>query len=173
MLSEPHPPFSLNKVALGVPWGPGPRSAVRVADAQMSMAQPTWTPGLGTQAREWRLCCSAPVAPRGSLVRPASLSSASVGGSDSGAGLGQLCLPRPRATPPAPSGQSQGGQDQLSPHHPVCRDDSADLGSGPSRYQSANGGLDWAGQRGSVSAFSRDRQFSGAQAVALVRFFFF
>lgn len=76
MLSEPHPPFSLNKVALGGPWGPGPRSAVRVADAQMSMAQPTWTPGLGTQAREWRLCCSAPVAPRGSLVRPASLSSA-------------------------------------------------------------------------------------------------
>ncbi|XDB64689.1 hypothetical protein AB1E18_017996 [Capra hircus] len=42
----------------------------------MSMAQPAWTPGLGAQAREWRLCCSAPVAPRGSLVRPASLSGA-------------------------------------------------------------------------------------------------
>ena len=58
-------------------------------------------------------------------------------------------------------------------HHPVCRNASADLGSGPSRYQLAKGALDWAGQRGSVSAFSRDTQFSGAQAVAPVRFFFF
>lgn len=96
----------------------------------------------------------------------------SVGGSNSRAGLGQLCLPGPRATPPAPPGQSQGGQDRVSPHHPICRNDSADLGSGPSRYQSGNRGLAWGGQKGSVSAFRRDTQFSGAQAVALVRFFF-
>ena len=168
MLSEPHPPFSLNKVsgALGLevpsalqthrcPW-PSPRGHPASGPKPVNgvfVVPPLW-----------------PLEAAWYGLPPSRVPS--VGGSDSGAGLGQLCLPRPRATPPAPSGQSQGGQDQLSPHHPVCRDDSADLGSGPSRYQSANGGLDWAGQRGSVSAFSRDTQFSGAQAMALVRFFF-
>lgn len=28
-------------------WGPGPRSAIRIADTQMSTAQPAWTPASG------------------------------------------------------------------------------------------------------------------------------
>lgn len=82
MLSEPHPPFSLNKVsgALGleVP------SALQTH--RCPMAQPTWTPGLGTQAREWASLLFRPCGPsrQPGPRPPASSRVPSVGGSDSG-----------------------------------------------------------------------------------------
>ena len=102
MLSEPHPPFSLNKVsgALGLevpsalqthrcPW-PSPRGHPASGPKPVNgvfVVPPLW-----------------PLEAAWYGLPPSRVPS--VGGSDSGAGLGQLCLPRPRATPPAPSGQS-------------------------------------------------------------------
>lgn len=110
-LSEPRPPFSLNKVSGALdlevpsalqmhrcPW-PSPRGRPALGPKPMNgvfVVPPLWP----LEAAWYGLPPS-----RGP----------SVGGSDSGAGLRQLCLPGPRATPPAPAGQSQGGQHQPSP----------------------------------------------------------
>ena len=66
-------------------------------------------------SHEWCLCCSTLVPLEAAWYGLPPSRVPSVGGSDSGAGLRQLCLPGPRATPPAPAGQSQGGQHQPSP----------------------------------------------------------
>lgn len=84
----------------------------------MSTAQPACTPGLGTQAREWHLCCSTPWPLEAAWYGLSPSWAPSAGGSHSRAGPGQLCLPGPRATPPAPPGQSQGGQGRGSPITP-------------------------------------------------------